>query len=249
MKQCFFGLLLFLFIMSAQSSATKLQVVTEHLPPLQYSKNGKAIGGFSTEVVKLLLIEAKAPARIMVINWARAYEMALNEPNTLIFSLTRSPEREQLFNWVGPVVNFDNYLWRLTSRQDFEIDTLQQAKQLQISVPRNDARHQFLITRGFEQNKNLMIAANFNHAVDLMLKGRAAYFAGAKLFVLERIKQRNLSPNILTPMFKLDTSVNYIAFSRNTPAQQVKKFRQALIKVKKSAEYAELLEKWQGQLR
>ena len=35
--------------------------------------------------------------------WVRGYELALSQPNTVLFSTTRTPARESSFHWVGPI--------------------------------------------------------------------------------------------------------------------------------------------------
>ena len=246
MKQRFF--LLFVVLFAIEANGAEFKVVTEHLPPLQYGKHNIAVGGFSTEVVQLLLKEVNEPVNIIVANWARAYQMALNEENVLIFSMTRNPKREALFKWVGSVVEFDNYLWRLSWRDDLLVNRLEDAKKFRISVPRSDSQHQFLLAHGFKEKEHLLVVADFNGAADLLLKGRVEYFAGAKLFLFERLKQRQLEPHIIKPMFKLNRSTNYIAFSYKTSDLRVEKFRVALDRLKDSQEYAAILQKWQGHL-
>ncbi|NQZ07775.1 MAG: transporter substrate-binding domain-containing protein [Algicola sp.] len=239
---------LFVLTFTAPAKAAEFKVVTEHLPPLQYGKNHLAVGGYSIEVVQLLLKKVGEPTDILITNWARAFQMVSHDENVMIFSMTRNAKREKLFHWVGPVASFDNYLWRLESRKDVHINSLEEAKKFQVSVPRNDSQHQFLSDRGFKDDTHLMVVSQYNHAVDLMLKGRVAYFAGAKLFLVERVKIVGQDPAILKPLFKLDNSTNYIAFSLKTPVERVEKFRQALINLKKGPEYAAIVDKWRQQM-
>jgi len=37
--------------------------------------------------------------------WKRAYRYLLEEPNVVLFTVTRTEERETLCNWVGPVAS------------------------------------------------------------------------------------------------------------------------------------------------
>ena len=41
--------------------------------------------------------------KIQVQPWARAYNLAQKEKNTVLFSTTRSAARESLFKWAGPI--------------------------------------------------------------------------------------------------------------------------------------------------
>jgi polar amino acid transport system substrate-binding protein len=46
----------------------------------------------------------KSRADIKIWPWARGYETALKEKNTVLFSTTRTEARENLFKWVGPIM-------------------------------------------------------------------------------------------------------------------------------------------------
>lgn len=85
-----------LFTLSHAIQSTDLLVVTENLPPYNY-KEGIAVKGVATEVVQALLKEVGLQADIHVLSWVRAYLKALEQPNVLIFSLVRTPEREEHF--------------------------------------------------------------------------------------------------------------------------------------------------------
>ena len=38
-----------------------------------------------------------------MIPWSRAYELIQRRPNVVLLQMSRSAERNPLFNWVGPV--------------------------------------------------------------------------------------------------------------------------------------------------
>src|ERR1035437_4785529 len=66
-----------------------------------FLKEGKVIGS-ATAVVELRLKQACfSNYQISLYPWARAYDMALKEPNVLIFLIARTPAREQQFKWAG----------------------------------------------------------------------------------------------------------------------------------------------------
>nr|BFE97768.1 hypothetical protein GCM10020185_83040 [Pseudomonas brassicacearum subsp. brassicacearum] len=89
------GVLMFLAA-SAGAAEAPLRIVTEELPPYNMTQNGR-MTGMSTEVVQAVLKEVGMDAPIHSMPWARAYELALNESNVLIYSIVRTPAREPLF--------------------------------------------------------------------------------------------------------------------------------------------------------
>jgi len=61
------------------------------------------IAGVATDRLVAALKRADIPYRISVYPWLRAYDMALKDPFTCVYSTNRTPEREALFSWVGPL--------------------------------------------------------------------------------------------------------------------------------------------------
>ena len=91
-------------------------VVTEDWKPYSFEEDG-AVKGSATGLVRKVLERAGIDYSIKVYPWARAYSMALNDDDTLIFAIVRSGEREPLFNWVGQVAPTDSCSFYITKRQ------------------------------------------------------------------------------------------------------------------------------------
>jgi len=90
---------------STAADLNSLNIMTEEFPPFNYSDNGN-LSGLSVD----LLIKASAavgsPITEKDINmaaWARACKTTLSGPNTMLFSTTRTEQREDLFKWAGPI--------------------------------------------------------------------------------------------------------------------------------------------------
>jgi polar amino acid transport system substrate-binding protein len=95
--------LTFLFMVQISSGYAadfaSLNIMTEEFPPFNYSDKGQPSARFVE-----LLINASAAAgnpitkdQINIAAWARAYQTALTGPNTMLFSTTRTVQREKLF--------------------------------------------------------------------------------------------------------------------------------------------------------
>ena len=98
-----------LIAQESKDQALKIRVLTEDTFPIQYLENGKILGP-STELVRSVLNEANIPYSIEILPWARAYNVALTQPNTMIYSLARTEQREDLFQWIGSVMRLNYYL-------------------------------------------------------------------------------------------------------------------------------------------
>lgn len=225
--------------------AQKIKVITEHLPPMQITDNGKLVGGVGVEVVKMLLLRAGSNSRIVAMNWARAIQMAQNMPNVMIFSITRNADREDRFKWVGTIATFDNYLWRHKSREDIVVETLSDAMRYRTAVPRNDMQHNLLKSLGFNDDINLVVTSEYKTAIKLLLRDRVELIAGNRLFLTEQLKGIGQDISQMMPTFHLAPSTLYIAFSRQTDDAVVEHYRSALKIVKNSERYKLLMLQWQ----
>ena len=124
-----------------------LFITTEYSPPTSMQEGGRVIGS-GTEKVREALARAAVPYTIALLPWKRAYRSALARQDGCVFSTTRTPERENLFKWVGPT---DEGEWVLLGRADhgYRFETLEDARKLRIGTYNGDARDAYLRARGF----------------------------------------------------------------------------------------------------
>lgn len=224
----------------------KLTVVTEHWPPYQIVENGIAIDGFATMVVKAMLKEAGTPMTIRGFNWARAYKMALERPNVMVFGLFRSKERERKFKWVGQLLRQVNSLWYLKGHKVIDINTLQDAKAYRIAVAREDIRHQFLINQGFNAEKNIVVVRDHTQAVSMLFLKRTDLVLSDKRNIALTATTAGFDPQQLAEV--PDVSVHlgelYIACSLKTPDEVVALYADALERIKQKGIYDQIKAKY-----
>jgi len=158
------GLVLFLAFFCGRVLATKLNILTEHLAPYQIVSKD-SIKGLSTEIVEATLKESQYAYDIAAYPWALSFSRAKYGKNTCIYSLARIPQRETLFKWVGHIASSTISLYSLKNSQ-IVISNLEEAKKYNVAVIRDDATHQFLLTKGFVENENLYVVNNY----DVLLK-------------------------------------------------------------------------------
>lgn len=239
-------LLVFLFIANLVV-AKDVQIVTEHFPPYQMVEKGEVVDGLGLEIMQALLFELDYNYPIVPMPWARAYEIALHEENVLIFSITRTVERESLFKWVGSINGVGDYLWSLATRDDIRIDNLDDAKKYKIAVPRNDCQQQLLEQHGFKENVNLVTVSRWEQAIRMLYSGRVDMIMGSNSALVYRLKTLGLDYDLLQQTYEVgqmwgDLS---IAFSSATDDVVVEEFRTAYQSLKNKGIYKEIFQKWE----
>ncbi len=143
---------------SAATAWPALVITGEHTPPSSMMVDGKPVG-YQTDKMHLLLQRAGVPYRIEILPWKRAYVMAVRDPLTCVYSTSRTPEREALFKWVGPINRTE---WLLLGRagHKFQLRTLEDARHLRIGSYTGDARGEYLRSRGFNVDATLNDMSN-----------------------------------------------------------------------------------------
>ena len=125
----------------------RLTLVTELGAPAAMLDNGKLVG-FATEKVQEILTRSGIDFEIEVLPWKRAYLLAQTRSDVCIYSVSRIPERDVLFKWVGPTHTSD---WTLYGRAGrvYQVATLEDARKYRIGAYFGDVRGETLQTQGF----------------------------------------------------------------------------------------------------
>ncbi|BDX04959.1 hypothetical protein [Planctobacterium marinum] len=164
-----FYFLLSLFI-AVPAQAQEWRVVTELLPPLQI-KQGENVAGEAVTRVRALLAANALELPIEVYPWARAYELAKNRPNTLIFSMARYASREQSFHWIGSMGEIQFSFIALADREEIQIHSVEDAQKWILGTVRNDFIHDWLLRKGFSEDKHFVVRSDLSELADLLYKG------------------------------------------------------------------------------
>ncbi|PCI59415.1 MAG: hypothetical protein COB35_11245 [Gammaproteobacteria bacterium] len=160
------GLLVFIVLFNKHVLATKLNILTEHLAPYQIVSED-SIKGLSTEIIIATLKKSQYTYNIAAYPWALSFSRAKHEKNTCIYSLARIPQRESLFKWVGHIASSTVSMYAIKNSQ-IVIHSIEEAKRYHIAVIRDDVTHQFLLTKGFVENKNLYVVNNYDALLKLL---------------------------------------------------------------------------------
>ena len=101
------------------SPSDKLLVVTESWFPYNYLDSKGEITGSSTAVVTSVLKHANITYEIDLYPWQRSYSIAIAQDNILIYSIYRTPSRENFFHWICPLLSSPLHsFYKLSSRKN-----------------------------------------------------------------------------------------------------------------------------------
>jgi polar amino acid transport system substrate-binding protein len=241
------SLFLVLWIILQTAQAECLKVITEEHAPFNYIEDGK-VTGFSVKIVEHLISATGVcldRGKILYWPWQRAYLAALSEPNVMIFTTTRSPARESLFKWVGPIYQREQRLYKLKIRKDIHIASLADAIKYQAVATKKSANYDFLVKNGFSPGVNLISANYTDSKFNMFLSGRGdiAFFLPIEIRFL--LRQKGIPTQDVEKLnIKQGDLYYYLAFSKKTPDAIIVRFQQALDAMKADGQYKMILNEY-----
>jgi polar amino acid transport system substrate-binding protein len=178
---------------------------------------------------------------IQLVPWARGYNEVRSQPNVVLFSMTRTEERDPLFQWVGPIRESMNQFY-VRADSSLRISSLEEAKTLPlIGVYRDDIREQRLTKLGFtnlDRSPDTIIIAK------KLMAGRVDAFVSNSDAVGKIMTDAGFKPEDVRPVFPFDKLHVYIAFSKTTSMELVKKWDGALQAMKKDGTFKRIFRKY-----
>ena len=206
-----------------------ISIVTSIYPPYSYS-SANGLEGIAVRKVERVLAQLHLDKTISIYPWARAYETARTTPNTLIFSMARSEEREHLFKWVGTIVDFNVKIYRLKSRKDIKIETVKDLKNYRIGALNKDIKGDYLRLQGIPietlSSEESGIHMLYRNRIDMIpVDAQSFKYRATKLgYSTNEVEEVITLTDISRPL--------YLAFNKDTPDNVVEAFRQALLVVR-----------------
>lgn len=228
------------FSISAQGK-TKLSLITEDFrPPLNMVIENKVIG-ISTEIMQELMKREKFEYTLEVLPWARGVNATQKKPNTALFSTTRTPERENLFKWVGPIIS-NNWVFFAKKGSKIKINSLEDAKKYSIGVYNEDAVTEYLLKNGFVRNQNLDVSTNDPQNALKLQAGRIDLWASGSALGPWIVKIANAGS--IEELYTFNKTELYAAFNLNTDDKIINQLNEQLKKMKKDGTVKKIYSKY-----
>lgn len=228
----------FLFFGLESIANETLWVVTEDRPPYNYLNQKDEIKGSNVPFVKRVLNEAQLPYEMSLFPWARSYQLALTRPNTVIFSILKTPERADLFHWFCPISPTKPILFmQLSQRSSLGFETIEQAKHFVIGVSRGDWNEQFLLAQGFKDGVNLDVSADEGANLSKLLAGRVDALLVTEQSLIMRLASLNLTPKTVKRVSNREYQQSIplcMALSKKSSAEVVTAISEAFSVVRKA---------------
>lgn len=233
-------LLMLLPLLGAPVWAAELTLLATETPPTSFLRDGQPDGG-AVEIVRELIKRTGSRAHIELHPWTRVMYLTKHQADTGLFLLVRTPEREPLFQWVGPILRGTTRFYSLKSSH-LKIDSLNEAEQAgTLALPKQWYSYEVLNQLGFG---NLYGVPSPRHMVTMLKHGRVKLIAAEDLTLREELAAGGLSPEQVQGHVSIMQSDYYIGFSQQTSTEVVEQWRQALEQMRRDGSLQSIVHKW-----
>ncbi len=235
-------LALFCLLLGAFARAEPYQIVTEEWAPYNYQQ-GDQLTGMATDIVRAIMTLTGDGFEIVVVPSMRTTHVLMNRPRSIMYSMFRTPEREALYKWVGPIAEESIYPYQLAGTP--LVNSLEQLRQ----VPQISTRHAGLIPEVLEAQGFANLDKNANSSEQLyrmLLAGRTGIIVGdTDAGVAYYSAQLDITPGTLRRVpVALYRSALYIAFSKDSDDALVAAWADALEQLRLSGELARIQQRY-----
>jgi len=220
--------------------AEDLMILTENLPPLNYVKDGILVGP-AVEMVKQIQQRIGSNTKIQVYPWARAYKMALEQKNIILFGMARTKVRQDKFHWIGPIARKRDILVAKKG-SNIKISSLEDAKKVEhIGTLRDDTKERFLKMHGFT---NLVSTHDDQKNAKKLVLGRIDLWATKKPGLKTICELVGVKYNEIEEVYSMREVDISIALSKKTSDAIVQQWKAAFNEMLADGTILRIQKKW-----
>lgn len=219
-----------------------LLLMTEQYPPYNFEEDGQIRGIAVDLIVRILdkMESTKSREDIRLVPWARGYRSALSKKNVCLFSTTRTEEREELFQWVGPIA-VNRVVLISRKERKIRIQSPEEIKNFKIGTVTDDVAGQILLASGVPEELLESVTSNVTN-IPKLNRGRIDLWAYGENVAEWEIKAQGLDPDDFETVYVLDEKELYYALHMDTPNELIGQMQTVLDSLKASGEHQKILD-------
>lgn len=231
---------------SAVCNANQVTFIAEDLPPYHFKNPQGETQGALVDIAKAVLKGTDLTAKFEIMPMARMFQQQQVNPNAIMLSLLKTPNRHHQFKWLGKVYFADAYLVSLRSHKG-EVIHLNFAKEYKVATIRGYSAQAYLEAQGFTENENLVLVSYYQQLWKMLYKDRIDFVVTNTLTLENELKRSGLDPHLISKRIHLDElpSSLHFAASNQLDSHTAKIISDRLNAIKESGEYQQILNKWQ----
>ena len=194
----------------------ELKLYTEDYPPLNYFKDGKLIGP-AIDIVQAIQNDIKSNHTVEALPWKRAILTTLKNKNRAIFSFARSPSREPLFKWVGPIAVKSYALYSL-KKNNLVINSLNNIADFTVGVQEGSIAQEFIQTQGKIKIYSVIKPLQ---SLKMLMKNRIDFWYTDSGSIANLAQKMHVPISLFAKSPVIKKAKLYIAFNKSTADETV----------------------------
>lgn len=202
---------------------------------------GGGMRAFSLALTQRLLASQPRPFTVREVPLNRGVQLLATPLPVMLVGQFRTPERDALYRWVGPLFRVDTLLYQ-DRRRPVTASALPDAVALPVCAVRGGSHAARLRALGFRE---VELAPSYATCLRMLAAGRVRLAAVVSGDFPARLHEAGLRPGDIQPSgLTLLSSDNYIAASQAVPAAEVAALNRTLAQLRTSAEYEQLRQQY-----
>lgn len=214
--------------------AGPLSFITEAYPPYNFSE-ANILRGIAVDLLVAASQQTPQPvlrSQIRLLPWARGYRTVLNTADTVLFSTTRTAEREALFKWAGPIATTRVVLLARKDR-NIQINSASDLQHYRIGAVHDDVGEQSVLALG-AGNEQLHISANADALARQLDAGRIDLWAYEENVAHWFLRNAGFNSDDFASVYLLQQGELWFAFNREVSDEQIQPLQKALDELRSS---------------
>lgn len=200
----------------AQSKPATINITTEYLFPLNVAdKEGGTIYGQAADKVHELFKRSQLPYQMKMMSWNRALELARKNTDTCVFSTAKIKERENWFQWIGPIATGN---WTIFGSPEKlgKVTRIEDIKQSSIGTEVGNVTVAYLAEKGYHVITSNESSTTFKN----LALGRIDYAAAGDTHGKKIIAENKLEDKVAM-LFNFNSSDYYLACNKHMDATTI----------------------------
>lgn len=209
-----------------------LHFITENYAPFNFKEGGILQGSAVDILLRMFAVakSSKTAADVEVLPWSRGYRLAQTQENTVLFVTTRTPAREDLFKWVGPLLPTKISVIAKKSK-NLHLKSLKDLNNYRIAAVREDIGELLLKTKGIDPN-SIFSTRSSENAAKIFAYGRVDLWAYEENVAMWNLRALGESADDYEILWVLEEADVYFAVQKDTDDALVRALQNALDQVK-----------------
>ncbi|WP_343817130.1 substrate-binding periplasmic protein [Colwellia asteriadis] len=218
-------IIIFLYVIALPSFSCELTVRLENYAPESQKNSNNKWSGVDIDLTKVLLTKAQCQFSVVEISWARALVMLADGDIDLMVNVSKTPIREELFYFIGPIRN-EVIVLATNESANFSLNQISDITQLNkpIAIQRNayygEDIERLLADKQHQQH--------FIHVTDnktklkLLKRGRISGFLEAKRNIINGVTSDEDFEGVWFQPLEFHSTPIYFALSKKSVTPSLK---------------------------